>query len=114
MNKRKSLIALLLALVLVLTACGGKTNEEKPEENKGEESAEQKPEEKPEDKEDGKEKVLFTVFDKQGEGTNFVTPGWKGGNLYKVISFRGLLKLIQNLQNLILIWQQNTKCQMTV
>ena len=93
MNKRKSLIALLLALVLVLTACGGQKPEEKPEENKGEESAEQKPEEKPEEnKEDGEEKALYTVFDKQGEGTNFDTPWWNRGDLYKVISFRGLFK----------------------
>lgn len=77
MNK-KSILALLLALLMVLSACGTKT------ENKTEGDKTAGP------STDGK--VLTTLYDKQGEGTNFDTPWWNRGDLYKVISFRSLFK----------------------
>ncbi|WP_425538173.1 ABC transporter substrate-binding protein [Microaceticoccus formicicus] len=78
MNK-KSILALLLALVMLLSACGGTKTENKTEGDKsGAPST------------DGK--VLTTLYDKQGEGTNFDTPWWNRGDLYKVISFRSLFK----------------------
>ncbi|MDO4662213.1 MAG: ABC transporter substrate-binding protein [Tissierellia bacterium] len=35
---------------------------------------------------------MTTLYDKQGEGTNFDTPWWNRGDLYKVISYRSLFK----------------------
>ena len=37
-------------------------------------------------------KSLRLLFDKQGEGTNFDTPWWNRGDIYKVITFRSLFK----------------------
>ena len=80
--KRKSLIATLMSCVLLLTACGGGT---KPTEQPNKEG------EKPAATQTG-EKALYTIFSKQGEGTNFDTPWWNRGDLYKVITFRSLFK----------------------
>lgn len=82
--KKKSLIASLMSCVLLLTACGGGGGE-KPNEPAKKEG------EKPAVEQKG-EKALYTIFSKQGEGTNFDTPWWNRGDLYKVITFRSLFK----------------------
>ena len=83
--KKKSLFAALLSCTLLLSACGGGgTNpSEKP-------SGDNKPATTTQAK--GDEKVLRTIFSKQGDGTNFDTPWWNRGDLYKVITFRSLFK----------------------
>lgn len=90
--KKKSILALFLALVMILSACGGTT----PKKDAGkDEKAPSK--DAAQTEKDGKapskgEKVLTTLYDKQGEGTNFDTPWWNRGDLYKVVSFRSLFK----------------------
>ncbi|MGO3752379.1 MAG: ABC transporter substrate-binding protein [Peptoniphilaceae bacterium] len=74
MKNKKLVLGLMLALLLTLTACGGKDTADKGADG------------------EDKEKILYTVFDKQGEGTNFDTPWWNRGDLYKVISYRGLFQ----------------------
>lgn len=84
--KKRSIGALLLATSLLFVGCGNKTEGPKTEGSQptSTEVAEKAPA--------GDEKVLTTLFDKQGEGTNFDTPWWNRGDLYKVISFRSLFK----------------------
>lgn len=79
--KKRSIVAVFLALVMLLSACGGKSAEKPANDGKA------APKEAAKD-----EKVLTTLYDKQGEGTNFDTPWWNRGDLYKVISFRSLFK----------------------
>lgn len=86
--KKKSVGALLLAASLLFAGCGksGDNNNAKPEGSMAPstETTETAPA--------GDEKVLTTLFDKQGEGTNYDTPWWNRGDLYKVISYRSLFK----------------------
>lgn len=92
--KKRSIIALLLALIMVLSACGSgkKADDPKKTEETGKKEDAGKTDGK-EKTETGKaEKVLTTLYDKQGEGTNFDTPWWNRGDLYKVVSFRSLFK----------------------
>jgi peptide/nickel transport system substrate-binding protein len=84
--KKKSIGALLLAATLLFAGCGkGDNNTKAPAEGSA-------PVEQSEKANTDGEKVLTTLFDKQGEGTNFDTPWWNRGDLYKVISFRSLFK----------------------
>ena len=83
--KKKSLFAALLSCTLLLSACGGGGT--KPSETP---SGDNKPATTTQAK--GDEKVLRTIFSKQGDGTNFDTPWWNRGDLYKVITFRSLFK----------------------
>ncbi|MDO5047541.1 MAG: ABC transporter substrate-binding protein [Anaerococcus sp.] len=85
MNKK--FLSLALSAMMLLTACGGNANESKVDEeaNTGEatETAEAPSQEG---------KSLRLLFDKQGEGTNFDTPWWNRGDIYKVITFRSLFQ----------------------
>ncbi|MDO5027269.1 MAG: ABC transporter substrate-binding protein [Tissierellia bacterium] len=89
--KKRSIIALLLALVMLLGACGKTTTEDPKKPEEGQKTEETGKTEEPANK-DGEEKVLTTLYDKQGEGTKFDTPWWNRGDLYKVVSFRSLFK----------------------
>lgn len=80
--KKKSLIATLVSCMLLLTACGGSTEKPADTDKKNETTSAQNTD----------EKALYTIFSKQGEGTNFDTPWWNRGDLYKVITFRSLFK----------------------
>lgn len=85
--KRNYVLGLALSAIMLLTSCGGakapdKKNQDAKSETKVEETA----------KSDSGEKSLRMLFDKQGEGTNFDTPWWNRGDIYKVISFRSLFK----------------------
>lgn len=87
--KKKKLLALALSAIMLLASCGG-GNDKKASDG------EVKPETKTEEKEDAKTtddgKALTLLFNKQKEGTNFDTPWWNRGDIYKVITYRGLFK----------------------
>ncbi|MGO3017598.1 MAG: ABC transporter substrate-binding protein [Anaerococcus sp.] len=87
--KKRSIGALLLATSLLFVGCGNNETDNKDTSTEGSGTAETQV---TTPAAEGDEKVLTTLFDKQGEGTNFDTPWWNRGDLYKVISFRSLFK----------------------
>ena len=87
--KKNYVLGLALSAIMLLTSCGGA----KAPENK--EAGDAKQETKVEETaktDESSEKSLRMLFDKQGEGTNFDTPWWNRGDIYKVITFRSLFK----------------------
>lgn len=86
MNKKK-LGAMLLSACMFLAACGNSNNANNASTPANEGSAQVS-----EMLQLMEKKVLTTLYDKQGEGTNFDTPWWNRGDLYKVISYRSLFK----------------------
>lgn len=105
MNKKVSVLSLVMAALIAITSCGNSNKQENnqaTEENKtsvSEQKDDNKEEAKVEDNTEKKEannqeggKSLRMLFDKQGEGTNFDTPWWNRGDIYKVITFRSLFK----------------------
>ena len=108
--KKVSILSIALSAMMLLTACGGGGNNtaekqpadtnqtevsEKANTDQGKENADMGKEVANEDvatdvNQDGKS--LRMLFDKQGEGTNFDTPWWNRGDIYKVITFRSLFK----------------------
>lgn len=93
MNKKK-LGAMLLSACMFLAACGNSNNANNASTPANEGSAQVS-----ENATTDGEKVLTTLYDKQGEGTNFDTPWWNRGDLYKVISYRSLFKADSTLSN---------------
>ena len=84
--KKKSLFAALLSCTLLLSACGGGGGDKQQSKTPSRENKQAASQDK------GEERVLRTIFSKQGDGTNFDTPWWNRGDLYKVITFRSLFK----------------------
>ena len=84
--KKKSLFVALLSCTLLLSACGGGGGDKQQSKTPSRENKQAASQDK------GEEKVLRTIFSKQGDGTNFDTPWWNRGDLYKVITFRSLFK----------------------
>lgn len=93
--KKRTIGALLLATSMLFVGCG---NNDGNTETQGSEVPSTEVSEVEAPPTDGDEKVLTTLFDKQGEGTNFDTPWWNRGDLYKVISYRSLFKADADLE----------------
>ncbi|WP_243343969.1 ABC transporter substrate-binding protein [Anaerococcus sp. AGMB09787] len=92
MNKK--FLSLALSTMMLLTACGGGNSNQPAENASTDQGAETATTEVAETNEgaDQEGKSLRMLFDKQGEGTNFDTPWWNRGDIYKVITFRSLFK----------------------
>ena len=88
--KKNYVLGLALSAIMLLTACGG--GAKAPDKNEGGETKEETKVEETAKTDDSSEKSLRMLFDKQGEGTNFDTPWWNRGDIYKVITFRSLFK----------------------
>lgn len=108
--KKVSILSIALSAMMLLTSCGGgddnTSNNNSADTNKTEVSENANTNDKKEnantlsevasndDKDTNLEnqKSLRMLFDKQGEGTNFDTPWWNRGDIYKIISYRSLFK----------------------
>lgn len=88
--KKNYVLGLALSAILLLTSCGG--GAKAPDKNETAETKEETKVEETAKTDDQGEKSLRMLFDKQGEGTNYDTPWWNRGDIYKIITFRSLFK----------------------